>query len=130
MRLESKRGAQLARPARRRKISEKSQGEELMALHIKLDGLPQPEREYRFHLARQWRFDFAYPKLKVAIEVDGGVYTKGRHTRGAGFEDDCEKMAWAAILGWFVIRVSTGQVKKGIAIDMLTKLLISRSEAI
>ncbi|NIP25770.1 MAG: hypothetical protein GWN94_02580, partial [Phycisphaerae bacterium] len=52
---------------------------------------------------KDWRFDFAYKTERVAVEVEGGVYTQGRHTRGEGFEEDCEKYNQATLLGWRVL---------------------------
>lgn len=67
-------------------------------------GIPKPVQEFRFHLTRKWRFDFAWPDQKVALEVEGGVWTGGRHTRGSGFIKDMEKYNEAAGLGWRVFR--------------------------
>lgn len=67
-------------------------------------GLPVPEREHKFHPDRKWRFDYAWPELKVAVEVEGGIYTRGRHTRGAGYEKDMEKYNAAALRGWTLLR--------------------------
>lgn len=67
-------------------------------------GLPPYHREYRFHDTRRWRFDFAWPERNVAVEIEGGVWTRGRHTRGKGFENDCEKYNAAVLLGWRVLR--------------------------
>jgi hypothetical protein len=78
--------------------------------------------EHRFHLARRWRFDIAYPAIMLAIEVEGGVWTKGAHVRGAHFEGDCEKYAEAAILGWTVLRVTPGQIKSGKAAKWATAI--------
>lgn len=61
-------------------------------------------QEYKFHATRKWRFDFADPENKVAVEIDGGVFAGGRHTRGVGFRADCEKINAAAVLGWRVLR--------------------------
>lgn len=61
-------------------------------------------REYRFHPARKWRMDFAFPARRVAVEIEGAVYSRGRHTRGAGYAADCEKYNAAALLGWVVLR--------------------------
>jgi very-short-patch-repair endonuclease len=66
----------------------------------------EPTYEYAFHSIRRWRFDVAFVEAKVAIELDGGVYTQGRHTRGQGFEGDCEKINAALDLGWIVYRYS------------------------
>ena len=62
-------------------------------------------REHKFHATRRWKFDFAFPALKVAIEVEGGVFTRGRHVRPSGFIADCEKYNVAALAGWLVIRL-------------------------
>lgn len=32
--------------------------------------------EYRFHPVRKWRFDFAFPSLRLAIEITVGVVTR------------------------------------------------------
>ena len=62
--------------------------------------------EHQFHPGRRWRFDYAIPSAMVAIEVEGGIYTKGRHTRGKGFEADIEKYNTAESMGWHVLRVT------------------------
>lgn len=67
--------------------------------------LPPLEREYRFFAGRRWRFDFAHVLAQVAIEVEGGVWSGGRHTRGMGFISDCEKYNEATLLGWHVFRL-------------------------
>lgn len=65
------------------------------------------EKEFRFFPKRRWRFDFAIPEIKVAIEIEGGVYTNGRHTRGLGYEKDCEKYNTAILEGWKVFRITS-----------------------
>ncbi len=87
-----------------------------------LVGLPKPTPEYRFHPTRKWRFDWAWPAQSIAVEVDGGVFVQGRHTRGAGVEKDMEKFAEATIAGWRVLRVSTRQVRNGQALHWLCRL--------
>lgn len=72
-------------------------------------GLPEPVKEYRFHPTRRWRFDWAWPDHKVALEVEGGAYINGRHTRGAGFIHDMQKYNEAALHGWLLIRVTPKQ---------------------
>ena len=80
--------------------------------------------EHRFHPARRWRFDAAYPSRKIAVELDGGVYAGGRHVRGAGFEKDCEKINEAQVLGWNVYRFTTRQMHAGAMLDVLDRALI------
>ena len=67
-------------------------------------------REYRFAPPRKWRFDFAWKADKVAVELEGGTWSGGRHTRGAGFEDDCEKYNEATRLGWRVLRFTSSML--------------------
>lgn len=74
---------------------------------------PGCECEYRFCHERKWRFDFAWPDRKVAVEIEGGLYKGGRHTSIIGFEGDCEKYNAAAMKGWMVLRYSTAMVKRG-----------------
>lgn len=74
-------------------------------------GVPLPEKEYRFHPVRRWRFDFAWPDLSVAVEIEGGVWTRGRHTRPLGYEADLEKYNTAALLGWTVLRYTPAMLK-------------------
>lgn len=94
-----------------------------LAGQIALAGLPTPETEIRFHPSRRWRFDFGWPDRKLALEVDGATWTQGRHTRGAGVESDCEKFSEAAILGWRVLRVTTGMVASGAALTLIERAL-------
>ena len=92
-------------------------------LQIQDAGMPEPEREYRFHDLRRWRFDFAWPEFKIAAEVEGGVWTKGRHTRGKGFIGDCRKYNEATLLGWDVFRFPPCMLDNGEAIGLLREVL-------
>jgi metal-sulfur cluster biosynthetic enzyme len=65
-----------------------------------------PEVEVKFDDVRMWRFDYAWPEYKVALEVEGGAFTRGRHTRGVGFVNDLTKYSEAAIQGWLVLRLT------------------------
>lgn len=73
-------------------------------------GIPEPELEHRFHPVRRWRFDYAWPDLRIALELEGGVWTRGRHTRGSGFVADLEKYNEAALGGWLLLRVTPRQL--------------------
>lgn len=81
--------------------------------------MPLPHREYRFHPVRMWRFDFAYPEIKLAIECEGGTWANGRHNRGSGFEEDCAKYNQAALLGWRVLRFTKSMIDSGQAIHAI-----------
>jgi very-short-patch-repair endonuclease len=119
--IEKRRGAPIAKTIVKRKKSKVSEGEQMMANAIRLHKIDGYQQEYRFHPERMWRFDFANPEKMIAVEVEGGVFSQGRHTRGKGFEDDCEKYNAAALMGWKVLRFSTGQVKSGMAINTVIK---------
>lgn len=98
--------------------------EDTFALHVRAHGLDEGmTREHRFHPKRRWRFDFCWPDQKLAVEVEGGTWGGGRHTRGAGYEADCEKYAEAMCLGWRVLRVTGTQVKRGEAVAWLVRLI-------
>ena len=62
--------------------------------------------EYRFDGTRLWRFDYAWPEQRVALEVEGGAFAKGGggHNRGAAFQADMDKYNAAALAGWLVLR--------------------------
>jgi very-short-patch-repair endonuclease len=94
----------------------------------RLAGLPVPAREHRFWPGRRFAFDLAWPDRRLAVEIDGGVWTQGRHTRGKGYTRDCVKLAEAAIRGWSVIRVTTDQVTSGQAVEWVRRFL-ERHEA-
>lgn len=70
------------------------------------------DAEVKFHPSRRWRFDFADTAARVAIEVEGGIWGGGRHTRGKGFEGDCEKYNAAALAGWRVFRFTGGMLRE------------------
>lgn len=75
-------------------------------------GGPELEPEYRFHPSRKWRFDFAHPESRLAIELEGGTWGKGRHTTGKGYAADCEKYNAAAMAGWRVIRFTGDMLRQ------------------
>lgn len=99
-----------------------SPGEEAFALHCRAEKLT-PEVEFRFFPGRRWRFDFAFPEEKLAIEIEGGTWSNGRHSRGAGYESDLEKYNSATLAGWRVLRYSTRMVLDGVAIAQVLEAL-------
>ena len=93
-----------------------------------LSRLPEPVAEYRFAAAqgRDWRFDFAWPKHLVALEVEGGAWTGGRHVRGAGFVKDIEKYNAAQLLGWMVLRCTPRDLQSVGTFDLLQRAFATR----
>ena len=100
--------------------------EGLLDLLILDDELPTPHMEYSFHPTRRWRFDFAWPEYRVAVECEGGIWSQGRHVRGLGFQRDCTKYNEAAILGWIVIRVTRRHIEDGRALVWIRRALVER----
>ena len=82
---------------------------------------PRCVREFRFSDKRRWRFDFAVPKIFLAVEIEGGTWANGRHNRGKGYEADCEKYAEAMIRGWRVFRFTTKMILDGRARSMIRR---------
>jgi very-short-patch-repair endonuclease len=102
---------------------ERSIGEETFMLHCQaLNITAGLEREWRFS-DRGWRFDFAWPAVKLAVEIEGGVRNMGRHQRPKGFTVDCEKYNAATLRGWAVLRFTTAMVRAGTAIDDVAMML-------
>lgn len=65
------------------------------------------QQEYRFHPVRKWRLDFADPVCKIGVEIEGGTWVMGRHSRGSGYAKDCEKYNELAASGWRVFRYTS-----------------------
>ncbi|HGL4508388.1 TPA: DUF559 domain-containing protein [Acinetobacter baumannii] len=101
---------------------ESSVGEVLLATHLRACKIGF-EQEYKFHPERKWRADFLITGTKILIEVEGGIWSGGRHTRGKGYLGDMEKYNSAAMMGFTVLRFSTEQVKAGVAIKQIEQLV-------
>ena len=108
-----------------------SPAEQLLAVQLEQAGIPF-EREYRFAPPRRWRADFKiglviarhdWVDRRILIEIDGGGYVAGRHSRGTGIEKDAEKQSAAAILGYRVVRVTPKQVEDGRALSWIRQAL-------
>ena len=85
-------------------------------LQCRLAGIEWPKQEYRFHPVRQWRFDYADPEYLLAVEIEGGTWSGGRHVSGQGYRNDAEKYNEAALLGWLVLRFTSDMVRDGLAL--------------
>lgn len=75
--------------------------------------------EYKFHETRKWRFDIAIPSMKVAIEYEGIMSRKSRHTTITGYSKDCDKYNAATIAGWRVLRYNALNYKS-VGEDMMS----------
>ncbi|MCP4342087.1 MAG: hypothetical protein GY799_25195 [Desulfobulbaceae bacterium] len=110
---------------------------------LQLLGVPEYRTEYRFaaiHVAlgyglrkrlalaglNDWRFDMAWPNMKFAVEIEGGAWVHGRHTRGKGFEDDLVKYHHGKRLGWDIYRCSGKLIDSGEAAILIRDILKMR----
>jgi very-short-patch-repair endonuclease len=88
------------------------------------------KQEYRFHPVRMWRFDFAWPEEKIAVEVQGGIWLgkSGAHTSAKGRARDCEKSNAATVMGYRVLQFTSEHIKKGVAVALIEKVLTEAAE--
>lgn len=98
-------------------------------------GLPLPERQVRLipiqrkkpehpkKLYTRHRADFAWLAERIVLEIQGGTWAGGRHTRGAGYSGDCQKMAWLQLEGFTVYYATSEQVKSGEALAWIQEAL-------
>lgn len=92
-------------------------------------GLPPPEPEFEFCPGRKWRFDWLFRKgrRKVALEVQGGLFIRGRHTQGAALLKEYEKLSEAAILGYRVVFCTPKDIESGAAFALVKRALEERT---
>ena len=103
-----------------------SKGEIALAGQLDLRGISY-ERELMLIPKRRFRFDFLLAQFALVIEVEGGTWSGGRHTTGAGFRSDCFKYNSALELGYRVLRYTTDMVTKGEAIAQVERIVAAES---
>ncbi len=94
---------------------------------FKEHNLPAPVYEHQFCLERKWRFDLAFlpfaPGNRVAIEVQGGLWTKGAHVRPARMIAEFEKWNTAASMNWRILFVTPDQLMTAATADLVRRCL-------
>lgn len=95
------------KPAKKPRKPSLTPSQRFLAIWRSWNAGPDPETEVRFHPVRRWRLDYAWPELKLGVEIQGGTFmrSKSGHTSGAGLHQDHEKLNTAAAMGWIVIQV-------------------------
>jgi hypothetical protein len=106
-----------------RKPKQTAPKSDIFTIICKTDLHVEAVKELQFHPKRRWRFDYAIPECKIAIEVEGGAWTGGRHTRGAGFIGDIEKYNSGTLLGWRIFRVTPENLLKSETLEMLRQAI-------
>lgn len=92
----------------------------------------QYERECSIIPGRKFKFDFIFRKLKLAVEIQGGVWSGGAHGRPNGIVRDYEKLNLAVLHGWSVLQFDTKSIHNcnnpKSAIETTKKVIQQRSE--
>jgi len=103
----------------------KSTNHNLFVAMLRSEGVPLPEAEVRFHETRRWRWDFAWNhgSQRLALEIQGGIFAGGRHSRGAGMVKDMEKFSEAACLGWRIIYCQPKELCTAKTMDLIKRAL-------
>lgn len=78
---------------------------------------------HSYEHGRNWRCDFAWPDLRLIVEVEGGLYTQGRHVRPSGFTKDLQKYNEIAAAGWKLLRFSRREVTSGEALNVIRRVI-------
>jgi very-short-patch-repair endonuclease len=88
--------------------------------------LPEATTEFRFHPTRMWRFDYCWPEHKIALEVEGGIFTRGAHVRPTHFLSDIEKYNTAVSMGWRIVRTIPDHLMSKGTVDLIHQLYITK----
>ena len=135
-----KRPGHVARSSQHRMTNQRSELEEGLAAQLKVCKVEGWVREYRFcahHVGlgpgirnrmalaqlKDWRFDFAWPGVKLAVECEGGGWVGGGHNRGQGFADDLQKYHSAAVQGWVVYRCDLALINSARSVGFIQQYL-------
>ena len=81
----------------------KSYNPKIVTAFFAEQGISEPQFELQFHPLRRWKFDLSWPGYMLAIEVQGGIWSRGRHNRGAAMLKEWEKLNEAATMGWRIL---------------------------
>ena len=110
--------------AKRKASAFKQKMVEINALfQIKLMGLGIAyQTEYRFEPKRRWRSDYFFPSANLALEIEGGIYTNGAHTRGKHYESDMEKYNAMTLAGIKLLRYTPDQLNQPTTINNILAL--------
>lgn len=107
-----------------RRASYGSDANDAMAGWLDTFGAPAYAREFMFAKPkRKWRADFAWPELRLIVEIDGGLFCNGAHSRAAGRMRDMERDNWCVMHGWRVLRYSAAQARDGTAADEVVRFI-------
>lgn len=90
---------------------------------LREERVPLPRCEYKFCPDRDWRADYCWISHCFILEVEGGIWTGGRHTRPEGYFEDIEKYNTMAILGYRMVRIPAYDLNTRKTIDIILKII-------
>lgn len=99
--------------------------EELFLAQCIEQGIAPEAREYVAIPRRRFRWDYAWPTLKILVEIQGGVFLRGRsgHTSAAGVRRDATKNNLAVLYGYLPFQFTTDLVRNGSAVRFMKGLI-------
>ena len=115
----------IAKTKKSRQTAAKPPLRDVFTVICKTDLKVECVKEFKFHPVRKWRFDYAVPEYKIALEVEGGVWTGGRHTSPKGFLGDIEKYNTATLMGWRVVRTKPDDLYKKKTLDLMKSAILN-----
>lgn len=115
----------IAKTKKSRQTAAKPPMRDVFTVICKTDLKVECVKEFKFHPVRKWRFDYAVPEYKIALEVEGGVWTGGRHISPKGFLGDIEKYNTATLMGWRVFRTTPDDLYKKKTLDLMKSAILN-----
>ncbi len=112
-------GKSITTVRKKRQAASKQSVRDVFTVICKTDLKVECVKEFKFHPVRKWRFDYAIPEHKIALEVEGGVWTGGGHISPKGFLGDIEKYNTATLMGWRVFRTTPEDLYKTATIKLI-----------
>jgi very-short-patch-repair endonuclease len=107
--------------------AQKARFEDLFGFQLAAEKAPAVERQFRFaaELGRQFRWDFAWPDRKLAVEIQGGIWKRGggAHSHPTDILRNMRKYNAGTALGWRLLQFSTDEVKSGSALQYTMTVL-------
>jgi very-short-patch-repair endonuclease len=107
-------------PKKKKKVPRSgAQNNAAMTMVCQIAGLPIPKHEQMLVPGRKWRVDLFWPQWGLVIEIEGGIWTGGRHVRPAGFRADIEKYNAITLQGYTIFRILPEWIDNGKALALL-----------
>lgn len=88
-----------------------------------------PRPFWNEHTIGEWKgmWDFTWPDLRVALDIHGGEFVRGHHTRGQNIRDDYKKMLIAHTNGWYATAIGGTQADDDEILEMIASIIYVRT---